>query len=53
MQTKIGRRIVIIGRTSITATTRCRRETDSRQRATPRRTDVIKDGQFVGGRPGR
>jgi hypothetical protein len=53
MQTMTGRRLVIIGGTATAASTHTQRETCDRQRATARRIVVIKDGQFVGGRPGR
>ena len=53
MQTKTGSRVVIIGRTSTVTSINTRREALDPQRATPPRIIVIKDGQFVGGKPGR
>jgi hypothetical protein len=53
MQTKNGRRIALIVRTSTTASTHTQREALDRQRVTARRIVVIKDGQFVGRGPGR
>jgi hypothetical protein len=53
MQTKTGSRVVIIGSTSTATSNSTRREAVGQQRATPRRIIVIKDGQFVGGKPAR
>jgi hypothetical protein len=53
MHTKTGRRVVLIGRTPTTITAGGPRAMLDRQRATHRRIVVIKDGQFVGGRPAR
>jgi hypothetical protein len=53
MQTKTGRQIVVMGRTTTTTTPSGQRETCDRQRVAARRIVVIKDGQFVGGKTGR
>jgi hypothetical protein len=53
MQTKTGHRIVIIGPAGASTTQGGLREPPSRQRVTPRRIVVIKDGQLVGGKAGR
>jgi hypothetical protein len=53
MQTKTGRRVVLLGRTPTTTSHSGPRDILDRERATHRRIVVIKDGQFVGGRPAR
>jgi hypothetical protein len=50
--TKIGNRIIVIGSTIPANEKACHRPPTSR-RATPQRIVVIKNGQLVGGRPGR
>jgi hypothetical protein len=51
MQTKSGTRIVILGRARATHRPIRRRETTGRQRATPHRTIVIRNGELVAGVP--
>jgi hypothetical protein len=53
MQTKTGSRVVLIGRTPTPITHGGPREALDWQRATHLRIVVIKDGQFVGGKPAR
>jgi hypothetical protein len=50
MQTPIGHRVVVIGRPPTGTKTRQRQPLP--RRATGRRIVIIRDGQFVAGRPG-
>jgi hypothetical protein len=51
-QTQIGNRVVVIGPTA-SATEKIACRVPAPQRATPHRIVVIKNGELVGGRPGR
>jgi hypothetical protein len=51
-RTRVGNRVVVIGSTAA-ATNKTGSLPPSRQRATPRRMVLIKDGELVGGRPAR
>jgi hypothetical protein len=51
MQTNTGSRVLLIARTGTQSPPGGRRAALGRQRATPRRIVLIKDGQFVGAHP--
>jgi hypothetical protein len=51
-RTKVGNRVVVIG-SAAAANDKTGPRQPAPQRSTPRRIVVIKDGQMVGGRPGR
>jgi hypothetical protein len=51
-RTRVGNRVVVIGSTAA-GNEKAGSLPPRRQRATPQRIVVIKDGELVGGRPGR